>query len=105
MRGVGSSLGAALLFLSLHTAVRRVSAASCESPEYLTACLQAARATTLDKRCQEACDIMQCLDDCYKEAFITSFYKQELSAKKALDLVRLPRLGVITLISSLNPHH
>ena len=36
--------------------------------------------------------IMQCLDVCYKEPFITSFYKQELAAKKALDLVRhMPR--------------
>ena len=35
---------------------------------------------------------MQCLDVCYKEPFITSFYKQELAAKKALDLVRhMPR--------------
>ena len=31
---------------------------------------------------------MQCIDDCYKEAFIKTFYKQKLAAQKALDLVR-----------------
>ena len=159
----------ALLVLVLGV-LRLADAQECESPEYLTTCLQTARKKDLNLRCQEACEyvspfqlmskpsepnltyphsppsphalhltahapdvlrcslrlltsflapsppsppssssytadhfsnvlhrfifhsIMQCLDVCYKEPFITSFYKQELAAKKALDLVRyMPR--------------
>ena len=157
----------ALLVLVLGV-LRLADAQECESPEYLTTCLQTARKKDLNLRCQEACEyvsfsthvqtvgtqphvptsppspharhltahapdvlrcslrlltsflapsppsppssssytadhfsnvlhrfifhsIMQCLDVCYKEPFITSFYKQELAAKKALDLVRYMR--------------
>ena len=46
----------ALALMVLVLGVLRLADAQCESPEYLTTCLQTARNKDLNLRCQEACE-------------------------------------------------
>lgn len=53
----------ALLVLVLGV-LRLADAQECESPEYLTTCLQTARKKDLNLRCQEACEYVSFFNSC-----------------------------------------